>query len=121
MIIHFKHHKENRNFQVRPVTGNYTDLNVFINTKRFKYSPYTDGEFKDYPFSFSYINKEHALTLVKTINDACNSIVIIYNDYNNEIRMVNNFPEILDEMPSKYDMPRAYPTNPSRLVEIIAI
>lgn len=121
MIIHFRHHKEGRNFNVRPVTGNFTDVHIFIEAKRFRYSPYSEGEFKNYPFSFDYKNKEHALALVETVNDACNSIVLIYSDYNNEIRMVNKFPEVLDEMPSEYDMPKAYATNPSRLVEIIEV
>lgn len=121
MIIHIRHHKEARNFKVKPVTGNFTDVHVYINTKRFKYSPYSDGEFKNYPFAFAYNNKEHALALVEKVNNACNSIVLIYSDYNNEIRMANKFPEVLDQMPADYDMPRAYTTNPNRLVEIIEV
>lgn len=121
MVLHIQHHKENRDFSVRPVTGNYTDVHLFININRFKYSPYSDGEFKDYPFAFDYKRKIDALALIETVNSACNSIVLIYSDYNSELRMRSNYPELLDKMPEDYDLPRAYSTNPNRLVEIIKI
>ena len=120
MIVHLKHHKEGRNFKVRPVTGNYTNCHIYIKTNEFRYSPHSEGEFKRYDFGFKYGRTEDALNLVKEVNEKCGDIILKYDEDNHLVRAYDyTFPEITDEMPSESRLPKVYETNPTRLVEIL--
>lgn len=119
MILHFQHHKEGRDFSKRPVTGNYTDVHVYINITKFKHSIYNnDGDGRNnYHFLLEY--KGDKKELVTLVNKACNSDLLYYHEDSCELRLYSTFPEILDEMPSESYMPKVYDSNPTRLVEII--
>lgn len=121
MILHFQHHKEGRDFSKRPVTGNYTNVYVYIRITKFKHSIYNnegDGR-NDYHFSLEY--KGDKKELATSVNKACNSDLLYYHEDSCELRLYKStFPEILDEMPSESYMPKVYNTTDStRLVEII--
>ena len=117
MILHISYHKEGRDFSVRPVTGNYTDIHFYIAIKELRYSPYSQGEYEKYHFAATV---DSAREVVKKINSTTNTILAVVGEDTTEVRISRNlFPKVLSEMPSH--LPQYYPTNPTRLVEIVMI
>ena len=119
MIIHIQHHKEERDFSVRPVTGNYVDCHIYITINRFKLSQYSGEDArKDYPFHIEYTGDKKSL--MNSVNEQCDGKILFYHEESCELRIHKSyFPEVLEEMPSENWLPAFYPTNPTRLVKIL--
>jgi len=117
MILHISYHKEGRDFSVRPVTGNYTDVHFYITIEELRYSPCSQEKYEKYKFA---ITIDNAKEVVEKINSTAGATLAIIGESVNEIRISSNlFPKVLAEMPSR--LPQYYPTNPTRLVEIVEI
>ena len=117
MILHISYHKEERDFSVRPVTGTYSDINFYVKITELKYSPYANGDYKNYHFAAIVDN---AREVAEKINSTANTMLAIVGEGTNEIRFSRNlFPKVLAQMPTNF--PKYYPSNPERLVEIMKL